>query len=297
MKNNFSHIPEKDRLDEKLERLLSGYQSPYALDTQTEQKSWKAIETELSLAKKKTNTKDVSIIALFTSHLFKYAAVFVMLISVVSFLRFYQKTIEAPRGMHLAHILPDGSSVELNAETSITYNPFWWRLNRKISLEGEGYFKVIKGSEFIVKSSKGEVKVLGTTFNVYSRNKKYKVFCNTGSVEVSNGNANVVLNPKQVASLHQHDFTVEQVGNPQDYIGWIDNHFMFDEASLQEVFQSIQRQYDVDIKVELNNFHQITYTGYFTNTKPINQTLEVVCRTVDAKFKKQSSGYLIFTTK
>jgi transmembrane sensor len=295
MKNNFSHIPEKDRLDEKLERLLSGYQSPYVLDTQTEQKSWKALETELSLGKKKTNTNDVSIIALFTSHWFKYAAVFIMLISVVGFLRFYQKTIEAPRGMHLAHILPDGSSVELNAETSITYNPFWWRLNRKISLEGEGYFKVIKGSEFIVKSSKGEVKVLGTTFNVYSRNKKYKVFCNTGSVEVSNGNVNVVLNPKQVASLHQHDFTVEQVGNPQDYIGWIDNHFMFDEASLQEVFQSIQRQYDIDIKVELNNFHQITYTGYFTNIKPINQTLEVVCRTVDAKFKKQSYGYLIFT--
>ena len=52
------------------------------------------------------------------------AAVLILMLSTTAFMRLYTKTVSAPSGQHLAAILPDGSSVELNASSIIKYKPF-----------------------------------------------------------------------------------------------------------------------------------------------------------------------------
>jgi len=70
--------------------------------------------------------------------------------------------------------LPDGSIVLLNHNSSIEYDKDFDP--RKISLTGEAYFNVVASAvPFIVKTNFGEVKVLGTKFNVVSNDDEMEV--------------------------------------------------------------------------------------------------------------------------
>jgi ferric-dicitrate binding protein FerR (iron transport regulator) len=97
------------------------------------------------------------------------AAALLLLAGIFSLLRFYTTTKSCPAGQHLSYILPDGSSVEMNADSKITFHPLWYRFARKIDFEGEGYFEVKKSKKFEVVSESGTTEVLGTSFNIYSR--------------------------------------------------------------------------------------------------------------------------------
>ncbi|WP_462281675.1 FecR family protein, partial [Salinivirga cyanobacteriivorans] len=112
------------------------------------------------------------------------AAMVIVLLGLTSFMRFYSVTLHAPRGQHLSKLLPDSTRVHLNAQTQITYHPYWWRFGRIVELKGEAYFEVRKGSKFTVNSEMGSTTVLGTRFNIFARNKQYRVQCISGQVEV-----------------------------------------------------------------------------------------------------------------
>ena len=71
----------------------------------------------------------------------------------------------------------------LNAASRLQYHPYWWRFERQVKLEGE-VFLVKPGTLFKVVSEKGTTEVLGTEFNIYSREKNYSVFCQSGTVKV-----------------------------------------------------------------------------------------------------------------
>lgn len=55
---------------------------------------------------------------------------------------FLYKNEVAERGTHLAVVLPDGSKVDLNAESKIGYKPLWWFISRDVELKGEAYLKL-----------------------------------------------------------------------------------------------------------------------------------------------------------
>src|SRR5688500_19055618 len=79
----------------------------------------------------------------------------------------------APKGSKTRTILPDGSTVWLNAGSRIVYANFNGPV-REITLEGEAYFDVVSVTSatshqkkpFIVHAGTIDIKVLGTAFNV-----------------------------------------------------------------------------------------------------------------------------------
>ena len=89
--------------------------------------------------------------------------------------RSYTVTEIAKRGSHLAVTLPDGSKVNLNADSRLTYKPYQWIISRNVELEGEAFFEVKQGKRFSVKSNQNKVNVLGTSFNIFSRPGNYRV--------------------------------------------------------------------------------------------------------------------------
>lgn len=83
--------------------------------------------------------------------------------------------------------LPDGSLVELNANTRLSWNKNWNRTGmRSVDLEGEAFFEVVKSkaSQFKVNSDGVSVNVLGTSFNVSNRRGKTEVFLEKGAVKI-----------------------------------------------------------------------------------------------------------------
>jgi len=227
---------------------------------------------------------------------FALAASILLILGITSFLQFYTKTAYCPAGQHLTVLLPDGSKVELNAQSSINYHPYWIKLDRHVNLEGEAYFDIKKGNRFQVISSRGETIVMGTTFNIYSRGEDYKVSCFTGAVRVVSkiNKETIVLHSSQQAFI-QKDGSIKfvQSSNMEANKSWTQNMFIFTGASLKTVIQEIERQYNIKIKTQAD--YNLTYTGNFNKSISEKEVLDLVCTSLDLKFEAKSNDeYLIY---
>jgi ferric-dicitrate binding protein FerR (iron transport regulator) len=190
------------------------------------------------------------------------------------------------------HDLPDGSIVQLNADSKLEYNKLLWLVNRNVSLKGEAYFDAEKGKKFTVFSERGQTQVLGTGFNVYSRNQDYKVECIEGSVKVSciGSRDDIVL----LAGDGVHFGTSDQVMlynfSVEDRNDWRKGEFYFNNESLNSVFETLSRQFDIDLQFN-RDINNIKYTGYF-NDKNLENALKLICDPVDLSYHIKD-GYVV----
>lgn len=225
------------------------------------------------------------------------AATIALLIATGSFLRFYSVRIVTSAGQHLVAELPDQSKVNLNAQTSLIYYPYWWKITRIVKLEGEGFFEVQKGKKFTVMSAKGSTQVVGTSFNIFSRDDVYKVTCVTGSVKVrSKAGYMAVLTPNSKAEI-QSDGKINVLNNIETYpeISWKMNVFLFTASPVFQVFKEIERQYGVHIETKIDD-HSL-YTGNFTKDQNVEEILEYVCPALGLKYIRKSAGEYIIIPK
>ncbi len=211
------------------------------------------------------------------------AAIAVILIAVGSFSYLYETTEQVGRGSHLAIMLPDGSKVNLNAETKLKYKPYWWFISRDITLNGEAFFEVKPGSQFTVKSYQNEVQVLGTSFNIFARSNKYSVACITGKVKVISGKESVILTPNMKVSLNKENFNISNNIDISQSIGWTQNKFSFIGVPLKDVVEEIERQYN--IQVSTPNKLDYLYTGNFSKEKEPEEVLEIVGKPFGITFR------------
>ncbi|MDP2336312.1 MAG: FecR family protein [Bacteroidota bacterium] len=222
------------------------------------------------------------------------AASIIILFSAGSLLRFYSITIETPAGQHLEAMLPDQSKVKLNAQSSISYNPYWWKINREVKLKGEAFFEVQKGKKFTVVSTKGITQVLGTSFNIFAREEIYKVTCITGTVKVrSRLGFEAIIKPNSQAEVNRNgEITVLTNIETFPEISWKKNIFLFTATPVHSVFTEIERQYGVSIDTKIDN--KSLYTGNFNRDQNVEEILEYVCPALGLKYVRKSVGkYLI----
>lgn len=204
-------------------------------------------------------------------------------------------TISVPRAEQLTHILPDGSSVTINAESSIQYKKSSYSTDRQIALTGEAFFQVTPGESFRVISGFASTEVLGTSFNVKARDKKVAVSCATGRVSVSSLQAEtsaVILMPGFATTVLEnkspHPPTQMAVAALS---GWRNGEFYFNSTPLTEVFAEIERQFDVSITAN-KDFSGLPFTGQFDRTT-INETLDIVCLTSGLRYTTRADNEFI----
>ena len=221
-----------------------------------------------------------------------------ILLSIGTFLRMYTVKTFCPEGVHTSLQLPDGSSVELNASTHLSYHPYWWFISREVKLEGEAFFSVEKGRNFQVVSSSGITEVLGTTFNVFARGDDYIVTCHSGSVRVTetSGSEAVVLSPNQRSVLGPAGgFTVTELEQSLDSPAWTDNMIMFSSTPLRLVFEEIERQFGIVIETPAE-MKQV-YSGNFTLDQTVDNILSLLCLPFDLEYElKEGNTYRIYSS-
>lgn len=224
---------------------------------------------------------------------FKYAAAaaVVLLLSTTAFLRFYTESVSVPAGLHSSVSLPDGSTVELNAATELSFHPFWWQFDRSVKMEGEAFFNVKKGSSFSVMSKNGTTTVLGTSFNVNSREDGYTVFCKTGKVSVQHEASKVVIASNESAQLKANGELEKRTdANGSGFIGWVDNQFIFNAKPLRDVTREIELQYDIDLNIVEDDVADWKFTGAFNRSDDVKETLQVISISMGLKFEQNSVG-------
>lgn len=223
------------------------------------------------------------------------AAAILLLAGLFSIIRFYSVSVYNPAGHHLSVNLPDGSIVELNAQSTIQYKPWWWQFSRTVKLSGEAFFKVQKGKEFAVISRKATTTVLGTSFNIFARGNTYNVSCMTGKVSV-------VSETKQEAILSSgYHAEVEESGAIKVFkndaqtqsSSWRDGMFTFTSFPLQQVLQEIERQYDISIVLDVESSYY--YTGFFSREKSLEEVLELVCKPFGLTFEVKPEGHIMIS--
>lgn len=196
-------------------------------------------------------------------------------------------------------VLPDGSTVVLNAESKISYPAAFAENERRIILEGEAYFDVTKNPEkpFIIDAKNAEVRVLGTSFNVNASIPGYKVevFVESGLVQLSrkeDGNEKILINPGGLGVLDT-DNVSNTTNTDMNIIAWKTKEIVFQEDSLEKVIRTLNKVYNTNIDCNNEDVLDLKYTTTFRD-QDIDSILNIICLTFDLKVESTEEAiYLV----
>ncbi len=172
------------------------------------------------------------------------------------------KSYQTSYGEQFAVTLPDGSKVQLNADSELTHKRFFWLHNKIVNLKGEAYFNVQKSDGFAVKTSHGKISVLGTQFNIKTREGSFELGCFEGVVRFDK------IDTSEYQVLHKNDRVVLSDDNlitatsTENQPNWMKGISIFKEAPLQEVIDEMQRQYNVRFQFTETDMNRL-FTGSF----------------------------------
>ena len=219
--------------------------------------------------------------------LFRIASLFIIGASVY-FLFFFNNltNVQTLASQRITFELPDASSVVLNADSKAKYNKEKWVNKREISLNGEAFFKVAKGSKFDVLTSNGIVSVVGTQFNVKNRDNYFEVKCFEGIVRVNSNGKLHQLTRGYTYSVLNGNITLDSINNKQPK--WIDNISSFKGVPLYEVLEEFERQYNITIETKKVDTKRL-FTGSFVNNN-LDQALSSITIPFNLTFKKDNSN-------
>ncbi len=155
-------------------------------------------------------------------------------------------------GEHLTEVLADGSIVTLNSNSRLTYqsaNP------RKVVLSGEAYFEVKRkpatGDNFQVITPDVEVTVLGTSFNVNTRNENTSVFLEEGKVDLKTHRPDaglIIMEPGDLVTYSSRGTAPPEkrkhVPAPER-VSWKNGTLIFNETPLAQALADIEAIYGV----------------------------------------------------
>lgn len=181
-------------------------------------------------------------------------------------------TMSTPRGRQFEITLPDGTHVWLNAASSIRYPTAFTGKERKVELNGEAYFEVVKNARqpFIVDArNKATIEVLGTSFNIsaYENEKSLNTTLLDGSVKVNGA----ILKPGQQARVTEEVRVIDHT-DIDKVMAWQRGFFNFEGATLEEVMQQLERWYDIDVEYE-NGIPDIEFGGEMSRSMSLSGVL------------------------
>jgi transmembrane sensor len=200
----------------------------------------------------------------------------------------------AEKGQHTEYKLPDGSVVSINADSKITFQKNSFDKNRLLSMDGEAFFDIRKGTPFTINTKLAEIKILGTSFNVISRENNFKVTCVTGKIQVSSGSQSLIITPGESATLNNNELIKFQDKNIKTIPNWRIGEFYFEQSSLNSVFREIERQFNVNFVV--TKMDEKYFTGSFTNKNLVN-ALDIVCIPMGLTYEIGSNSKIFIREK
>ncbi len=210
----------------------------------------------------------------------------------------YQE-IKAAYGTQSKVELSDGTIVFLNSGSKLRFpQTFINQDERKVSLDGEGYFSVAKNPNqpFIVEAKNLNVKVLGTTFNMeaYDDNSSVTIALVEGNVSLQSQSENektelMQLSPNQVATFNKSENLLSKtvVSDLYKYTAWINGRIVFDNDPIETVVNKLGKWYNVDITIADKKLSNYSFTATFMD-ESLEQILDVLSLTSSMTYKIES---------
>lgn len=220
-------------------------------------------------------------------------------------------TMSTPKGRQYQLKLPDGSTVWLNAVSSIRYPTVFAGKERRVAITGEAYFEVAKDKNrpFFVEVDGGEtVKVLGTSFNINAYRDEQKVTTTliegvVNIIPASQAGADITpvkLQPGQqaVASLQAGTTTAGETiqvlhnVDTQKVLAWKNGLFNFEGTDLKTTMRQLARWYDFDVEYR-NNVSAIRFKGKMYRNVDFKDILEML-RRMEVNFRMDNRTMVVY---
>lgn len=207
-------------------------------------------------------------------------------------------TIATAKGEIYEIHLPDGTSIHLNAASSLTYKTSLVEDGkRKVSLKGEGYFEVAKDRQhpFIVETGNQEVEVLGTHFNIssYGDGEVEKTTLLEGSIRLHAAGSSRILKPGQQGKLRNGKLTVVETDTDLA-VAWKNNEFMFESERIEDLMKMVERWYNVEV-IYVGEKTTERFSGGVSRFDNISKVLNIVEATGASHFNVK--GRKIYVSK
>jgi transmembrane sensor len=186
--------------------------------------------------------------------------------------------------------LPDTSTADLNANSTLTFSNRHWDDHREVKLNGEAFFKVAKGQKFDVVTNDGIVSVLGTQFNVKQRDSYFEVTCYEGLVAVTQNNKTVKLKPGHTFRIIDGKLLANEKENTAQP-SWLRGESSFKSVPLKYVIKEFENQYNLKITTDNIDTSRL-FTGSFTN-KNLDLALQSVTIPLNLTYSKSGKSILL----
>ena len=189
--------------------------------------------------------------------------------------------LEVPRGGEFSFLLPDSTTVFLNAESRLRFpDRFVPGSERIVYLSGEAYFDVKRDprSPFLVCLEHSAVKVTGTSFNVKAypddTNEATTLISGTVSMGIGTTEQWIVLKPDEQGYYDATRKTLlQQTVDVNYYTAWKDGVFAFYRQPLEEVMKTLGCWYLFDTHYQNEALKSILYTGKINRHASIREVL------------------------
>lgn len=198
-------------------------------------------------------------------------------------------TLIVPKGGEYSLELPDGTMVWVNSESSLRFPEKFASDQREVFLEGEAYFEVKKdvNRPFYVRTETGNVRVLGTSFNVcaYPKDRFWQTTLVEGSVLVARGKDEVLMKPNE-----QYQIDLETGKGelkeilPELYTSWRDGKFYFKAYTFEELVKKLERWYDFTMFYTSESIKTRRFSGVINKHEPLQDMLKFLEMTSDVQF-------------
>ena len=191
------------------------------------------------------------------------------------------QTVIVPAGQRAELLLADGTKVWLNSRSKLKFPDRFQKDARNVELDGEGYFEVTHQEEapFTVHTSKYDVKVLGTEFNVKAYNSKnqFETSLLKGCVEVSDANKSQIvrLRPDEKV-ISDGSQLIRSVILDNNYFRWKEGLLCLDDESIGGLIDKLELYYDVKIIVQQASLMKYHYSGKFRISDGVEHVLKVL---------------------
>lgn len=195
-----------------------------------------------------------------------------------------------PNGKNYELKLIDGTEVELNANTTFTFNNATTTNERNVALVGEAFFDVAKDKNrpFRVQSSDMLVEVLGTEFNIsnYQDQEYTSTTLVEGSIKVSNPqNESQIIKPGYQAKLYRNQNAINvDVANVQTITAWTTGRMIFTNEKLENLLPKLSQWFDITFKIEGEPIKNFEFTGTLKRDNDLNHFLQMLEYTGGIKY-------------
>jgi transmembrane sensor len=172
----------------------------------------------------------------------------------------------------------DGSTIILNANSSLRYLEKFSRNEREVFLTGEAFFEVAKDPDrpFIVHSGQLRTEVLGTSFNINATSRDVAVSVASGRVRVIHEDISEIILAKEKIVYKAGERKLHKLtANLERELAWKENTILFEDDQLSEAALKLTTFYGVIVVFEQDDLKKCPITGKFKN-QPLETVLDAI---------------------